>query len=217
MVNIRRIRKFFLQSVARLHWTQRCASMQRLELAGILICLSSRLLSSESRLNSSFTSTKGVFQDMLKEYGSPTLCPEGVVGALPFLSLPVKASACYEAPGQGGGYLRPRDLVRAQKKIAQDQGCTMVDGLVTGLVKDGNIWKIETQSGEYFYSKAVALCQGTYSGLSFLAKDLLPPLDLTFTAQTTALIEVDEEEAERLELMPSMVIQVTLWVLFYQV
>ena len=77
----------------------------------------------------------------------------------------MEAYACYEAPGQGGGYLSPRNLVRAQKKIAQDQGCTMVDGLVTGLVKDGNIWKIETQSGEYFYSKAVALCQGTYSGL----------------------------------------------------
>ena len=111
-------------------------------------------------------------------------------------------------PGQGGGYLSPRKLVRAQQKIAQDQGCTVIAALVTCLVRAGTGWRVETENGNYFYAKTVALCQGTYSGLSFLGKNLLPPLDLTFTAQTTALIQVEEEEAYRLRTMPAMVIQV---------
>ena len=85
----------------------------------------------------------------------------------------------------------------------------VVNSLATSLVSLENCWKIQTKCGQDFYSKNIALCQGTYSGLSFLAKDLLPPLDLTFTAQTTALIEVDREEAERLKTMPSMVTQVS--------
>ena len=148
-------------------------------------------------------------QTMVQEFGSKMLTPETIPAVFPFLQLPSKSMACYEEPGQGAGYLSPRKLVAAQKKIASDQGCVVVNSLATSLVSLENCWKIQTKCGQDFYSKNIALCQGTYSGLSFLAKDLLPPLDLTFTAQTTALIEVDREEAERLKTMPSMVTQVS--------
>ena len=51
------------------------------------------------------------------------------------------------------------------------------------------------------------LCQGSYLGLAPLAARLLPPLQLTFTAQTVALLQVEVGEAERLTGLPSMVTQ----------
>jgi sarcosine oxidase len=119
--------------------------------------------------------------EMQEDHDCPILSPEDLQEIFPFMSLPSEATASYEPPGQGGGYLSPRKLVRAQQKIAKDQGCEVINALATGLVRAGTGWRVETENGDYFHAKTVALCQGTYSGLSFLGKELLPALDLTFT------------------------------------
>ena len=147
-------------------------------------------------------------KEMVKGFGSKMLQPEDVPALFSFMQIPSASLACYEGPGQGAGYLSPRKLVQAQQKIAQDQGCDIVASLATDLVRMENCWRIQKENGDHIYAEKIALCQGTYTGLTFLARDLLPPLDLTFTAQTTALIEVDTEEAERLKTMPTMVTQV---------
>jgi len=146
-------------------------------------------------------------KEMVKGFGSKMLQPEDVPVLFPFMQIPSASLACYEGPGQGAGYLSPRKLVQAQQKIAQDQGCVIVASLATDLVRMENCWRIQLETGDHIYAEKIALCQGTYTGLTFLARDLLPPLDLTFTAQTTALIEVDTEEADRLKTMPTMVTQ----------
>ena len=97
----------------------------------------------------------------------------------------------------------------------------MIPSLATGLTKNGENWEVTTESGERVTGKKVVLAQGTYTAIDSLLAPLLPPFDLTLTAQTTALLEVinsnvklgfqsfqvDKEEAARLSAMPSMVVQ----------
>ena len=66
----------------------------------------------------------------------------------------------------------------------------MVPSLATGLTKDGENWEVTTESGERVTGKNVVLAQGTYTAIDSLLASLLPPFDLTLTAQTTALLEV---------------------------
>ena len=145
---------------------------------------------------------------LAKSSNSQVLSPEEIPSVLPFLQLPGIAVGSYDQPGQGAGYLSPRKLVFAQQKLAMKQGCVVLSSIAKNLRQTKTGWMIQTEDGLMVSCTRVVLCQGTYTGLSFVAKDLLPPLDLTFTAQTTALMEVDEEEAQRLKDMPSMVVQV---------
>ena len=66
----------------------------------------------------------------------------------------------------------------------------MIPSLATGLTKDGENWEVTTESGERVTGKKVVLAQGTYTAIDSLLASLLPPFDLTLTAQTTALLEV---------------------------
>ena len=97
----------------------------------------------------------------------------------------------------------------------------MIPSLATGLRTNGENWEVTTESGDTVPGKKVVLAQGTYTAIDSLLAPLLPPFDLTLTAQTTALLEVinsnvklgfklfqvDKEEAARLSAMPSMVVQ----------
>ena len=66
----------------------------------------------------------------------------------------------------------------------------MIPSLATGLTKNGENWEVTTESGERVTGKKVVLAQGTYTAIDSLLATLLPPFDLTLTAQTTALLEV---------------------------
>ena len=66
----------------------------------------------------------------------------------------------------------------------------MIPSLATGLTKNGENWEVTTESGERVTGKKVVLAQGTYTAINSLLASLLPPFDLTLTAQTTALLEV---------------------------
>jgi len=120
-----------------------------------------------------------------------------------FFSLPSESVACWEA---GGGHLSPRAFVAAQLSLARRAGAKLVPSLATGLSKNGDNWEVTTETGERVLGKRVVLAQGTYTAINSLLDPLLPPFDLTLTAQTTALLEVDKEQADRLSAMPSMVI-----------
>ena len=65
---------------------------------------------------------------------------------------------CYQA--ENGGYLSPRQLVAAQKKIASDHGVVVMSSLVTSLDKDeGQGWIVTTSGGDILQSEKVVLCQ----------------------------------------------------------
>ena len=66
----------------------------------------------------------------------------------------------------------------------------MIPSLATGLTKNGENWEVTTESGVRVTGKKVVLAQGTYTAINSLLASLLPPFDLTLTAQTTALLEV---------------------------
>jgi len=121
-----------------------------------------------------------------------------------FFSLPSESVACAEP---GGGHLSPRAFVAAQLTLARKAGAKLIPSLATGLSKRGENWEVKTETGERVVGKKVVLAQGTYTAINSLMAPLLPPFDITLTAQTTALLEVDKEEADRLSAMPSMVIQ----------
>ena len=145
---------------------------------------------------------------MVEQHGARLIMAEEIPTVFPFMQLPPSSRGCYEVAGGGAGYLSPRKLVQAQQMIARVQGCDIIPGLAMQLDRVGGCWRILTQGGGWYSASKIVLCQGTYTGLQFLARNILPPLDITYTAQTTALIEVDTEEAERLHTMPAMVVQV---------
>ena len=66
----------------------------------------------------------------------------------------------------------------------------MIPSLATGLTKRGDNWEVITETGERVTGRKVVLAQGTYTAINSLLASLLPPFDLTLTAQTTALLEV---------------------------
>ena len=78
----------------------------------------------------------------------------------------------------------------AQLTLARRAGAKMIPSLATGLTKNGENWEVTTESGERVIGKKVVLAQGTYTAIDSLLAPLLPPFDLTLTAQTTALLEV---------------------------
>lgn len=93
--------------------------------------------------------------------------------------------------GEGAGYLSPRLMVTAQKVLAMAGGCHIIRKLAVDLVRTvTGDWEVVTRGGASYRADKVILCQGTELGLGLLGARYLPPLDVWFTAQTVALIEV---------------------------
>ena len=93
--------------------------------------------------------------------------------------------------GEGAGHLSPRAMVTAQQVVASRGGCHMVRELAVDLVRliKGD-WEVITRGGARHRAEKVILCQGTELGLGLLGARYLPPLDVWYTAQTVALMEV---------------------------
>ena len=80
----------------------------------------------------------------------------------------------------------------AQLSLARRAEAKLVPSLATGLTKSGDNWEVTTETGERVLGKSVVLAQGTYTAINSILAPLLPPFDLTLTAQTTALLEVNK-------------------------
>ena len=149
----------------------------------------------------------GYTGQVMKERGAELYNSVQLTKRFPFLSVPGDGLGCLEPAGAGGGYISPRQFVRAQQIIARARGCEIIRSLVTDISTAGEGFTVTTNTGAVYESEKVVLCQGTHLGLSSPARALIPAPDLWFTAQTVALLEVDREEAGRLREMPSMVVQ----------
>ena len=84
----------------------------------------------------------------------------------------------------------------AQLSLARRAGAKLIPSPATGLSKRGDNWEVTTENGETVLGKKVVLAQGTYTAINSLLAPLLPPFDLTLTAQTTALLEVNKSNID---------------------
>lgn len=99
------------------------------------------------------------------------------------------------------GYINPRKMVQAQKKIASKQGCTIVDDVVCHVSRrvqsDGSYFmRIETATGQVIESKAVLLATGAFTAF----RDLLPGIkhDHLISPLSVSFLEVDESSINTL-------------------
>lgn len=120
--------------------------------------------------------------------------------AHPLLAFPEGFRGIFE-PGPAG-YINPRALVRAQIKIAADQGASVVSDVVVRVDVAPGAITATTRGGQQFIGRQVLLACGAFAN----AYDLLPrPLALRIKTETIILAEVGEREAARLSGMPTVV------------
>ena len=124
---------------------------------------------------------------------------------LPFFHFPGGCNFFWEtAPG---GYINPRDLIRAQVTVAQKQGAVVIRETAVSLTSHPGHITITTQEGRSYQSRQVLLATGPYANCF----GLLPrPLDLYVETETIVLAEVNEAEVTRLQEMPAVIYQADL-------
>ena len=120
--------------------------------------------------------------------------------AFPFLHFPAETAALFEP--DPAGYIHPREMVRAQLRVAVSQGARVVREAVTAVAPVSSGVIITTESGQVFWTRKALVAAGAFSN----CYDLLPErLPLRVKTETVLLARLPESEARRLEKMPSVV------------
>lgn len=129
--------------------------------------------------------------------------------------------AAYFQPSEAG-YISPRGLVKAQQKLAMENNCDIMNGLVVNLMRSRSNFVLQIRPNlegvvadsdvVIVEAKKVIIAQGAY--VNFHRQDnLLHEIlevknkepDLTLTTQTVAYLEVPASEAKRLtDIMPTI-------------
>ena len=118
----------------------------------------------------------------------------------PFLSLPDDCAGIREM--ETAGHISPRALVKAQTKIAEKQGATVIKAIVTGIDVQSTYVSVTTDDGQIHKSERVLVATGGYTS----AMRLLPrPLAMTVYARTVLLIRVTGPAAAVLQTMPTII------------
>ena len=84
----------------------------------------------------------------------------------PFLAFTPGSGAMLQA--EDAGYIDPRSLVRAQRKLCTAQGATRLDDSVVAIKRRGMQMDIEMKSGESLHANRVLLATGAYTNASGL-------------------------------------------------
>ncbi|GFT31236.1 peroxisomal sarcosine oxidase [Nephila pilipes] len=119
----------------------------------------------------------------------------------------LKLEDCYDffLDDNGSGHISPRNIVEAQKKVAEEQGCVIVNEVVNE-VKDNcsGIHEVRTESGKLITAKRLLFCTGAFTKLKYL--NPVEKLKITAHKETASLLEVTDGEQKRLSSMPVIVI-----------
>lgn len=115
----------------------------------------------------------------------------------PFLSFPASTVGLWEE-GEAG-YVNPRSLVQAQLTAARKGGATVVRETVQAWQKEGDRVAVRTDSGATYYTRKLLICAGAYTGF------LVPGLDIRPKLVSVLLAQVAQEEAQRLQAMPTLI------------
>lgn len=131
------------------------------------------------------------------------LTPTERQARFPFLDLPAGWPALWEEPP--AGYINPRDLIKAQLAVAQQQGAMVIGETAVALHHDDNSVRVVTDTGQTYQANKVLLATGAFSNCF----DLLPrPLPLRVKSEIIILAEVDEAEVDRLAGMPTVIYEI---------
>lgn len=117
----------------------------------------------------------------------------------PFLRFPDDYELFYEAAP--AGYINPRELLRAQNVIAQQQGADIIAEQVTDVKATARGVEVITSTGNQFSAEKVLIACGAFTNFN----NLLPePIPLRLKTETMIWAEVSPATATRLQTMPGV-------------
>ena len=101
------------------------------------------------------------------------------------------------------GHISPRDMVKAQTKMAQKFGADIVEQEVERISVNNNAVEIRLRNNEKLFADKVLVATGAFTD----ACDLLPKsLNLIVYGRTVVLAEIDEHLQQILSTMPTMLV-----------
>ncbi len=103
------------------------------------------------------------------------------------------------------GYINPRLLVEAQLKIFENNNGTIIDEIAREVIHESDCIKIITTEGNIFKCRKVLIAAGAFTNsLNLLEKKL----DFKLKSETTIWAKVSQEEAMRLNKLPSLLYEI---------
>ncbi|XP_060073896.1 uncharacterized protein LOC132553653 [Ylistrum balloti] len=133
------------------------------------------------------------------------LNPEMLKKRFPYLNLSRTDAAIYEQTRSG--YINPRAMINAQKRVAMNFQCDVIDDVVCKITKEqmnGTIFmSVLTEGGRKIVSRRVLLATGSFTTFRDLLWTETEP-DVTLCPLTVAKVEVNENDVKHLENMPSI-------------
>lgn len=128
--------------------------------------------------------------------------------AFPELALlPIKGGVEGLMERNGVGYLNPRQLVKAQLKLAQAAGAALWRAEVTSIHKESDEWRLRVQDGEQTHeirAERVLVATGALTNYN----NVLPEghqLDISAFTEPNLLFEVDKTQLSQFEALPTVV------------
>lgn len=118
----------------------------------------------------------------------------------PYLDYPSRYAILHElAPA---GYINPREMLRAQLSVAEQEGATIIRDTVLTVQQDDSGVQVSTAQGNSYRAERVLVAAGAFTNFN----QLLPrPIPLKVKTETIILGRVSEADAERLRQMPIVV------------
>ncbi len=123
--------------------------------------------------------------------------------AFPEFDFPERSKGIFEdAPS---GYINPRHLVKAQLKVFGKNNGTIINEIAQEIIHEKDCLKIVTGAGNILESKKVLIAAGAFTNsLNLLDRKL----DFKLKSETTIWAKVSEEEAMRLNKLPSLLYEI---------
>ncbi|XP_068251063.1 monomeric sarcosine oxidase-like [Palaemon carinicauda] len=131
----------------------------------------------------------------------------------PFFNLPDEAHVLWEK--NTSGHISPRKLIEAHQMVAVKNGVEILREVVLTIIpakssqSTTHRWDVVTEEGTHLHAKSVLVCAGAYAGFKQLFEHVTPKRlpNLELRTQTVAYLRISSKEAERLRLMPTLVVE----------
>ncbi|XP_042912375.1 uncharacterized protein [Parasteatoda tepidariorum] len=101
------------------------------------------------------------------------------------------------------GHVSPREIIKAEKLVAEKNGCHIIDDIVKDIKEvDHQLIEIITESQRLIRTNKLLICAGAFT--NFIPIFASRELNITVNKETYILIRISKEEAGRLSTMPTM-------------
>lgn len=121
----------------------------------------------------------------------------------PYFQFSSKAIALHETGG--AGFINPRALIRAQLRIAESKGATILRSIAKDLKLEAGRCRIETLEGDTYTARKVLITTGAFTNFfSLIGRSLAWKV----VAESIVLAELSEHSLEQIRSMPSLMYRV---------